>query len=378
MQLAKELDDQNTERQKTEQEISKQVISAIEADPNYKKDRILVVAKEGYHPGIIGIVASRVCERYGKPSIIISIDENGEGKGSGRSVAGISLYNAISHCEDLLLRFGGHSLAAGLSINAQDIPALRKKVNEWAMENHPSVRYAPLVLDAEIDIGTLTTQDVNSLNVLEPFGHGNRAPLFFAKSLLVEDVYAISEGKHSRLKLRSGNASIYAVLFGQGPCGLCYKKGDMVDAALSISVYESKNGEIVSARIKELRPAGIDEAFLDGVEAFELFCNEADLSDKMIKDITPTREDTGYVYRAIKDGVTKDDLRPLFKKLGERNTGKTLVSLAALCELELVGCKKDDGGCERYVFTDVDGKKNLSDAPILQKLSAAVNGASGG
>ena len=138
--LAQELDDKNAARQKAEQEISQIVLEQLTADPTYQSDRILVAWGDGFHPGVIGIVASRIAERMGKPAIIISVDENGEGKGSGRSQEGISLYEAIASCEQLLIRFGGHASAAGLSIRRENLPAFRKAINLWAAAHHPVVR----------------------------------------------------------------------------------------------------------------------------------------------------------------------------------------------------------------------------------------------
>ncbi|MEG2930686.1 MAG: single-stranded-DNA-specific exonuclease RecJ, partial [Ruthenibacterium sp.] len=257
------LEEQNAARQKAEQDITQSVLEAIAADDSYQADKILIVAGEGYHQGVIGIVASRIVERFGKPAIIISIDENGEGKGSGRSLEGISLYHAIAACEDLLLRYGGHAMAAGLSVMRENIPALRKKINEWAAIEHPTLRHPALVLDSPVTLAATKEADVNGLAVLAPFGHGNPSPLFLLESAVIDAVYPVSEGKHSRLRLRQGNASLYAVLFGHSPEALCYAQGDTVDVALSLSVYEGKNGSMLSGRVKELRPSGLDSDYLD-------------------------------------------------------------------------------------------------------------------
>ena len=261
--LAASLEDKNAARQKAEQEIAQSITEAIEADASYGADRILVVAGHGYHQGVIGIVASRIVEKYGKPAIIISVDETGEGKGSGRSIKGISLYSAIAACSDLLIRFGGHDLAAGLSVREEQIPALRRKINEWAVKEYPVVQSPPLEIDAAVHPSRLSAESVASLDVLAPFGAGNPAPVFVVENAVIDGVYALSEGRHSRIRLRQQGAPLYAVLFGKGPEELAYHVGDAVDAAVSLSVYEGKAGPMVSARIRDLRPAGIDEAYLE-------------------------------------------------------------------------------------------------------------------
>lgn len=365
------LEAQNVARQKAEQEITQCVLDAIEADETYRADRILVVAGERFHPGVIGIVASRIVERFGKPAIIISIDETGEGKGSGRSLANLSLYHAIAACSDCLIRYGGHALAAGLSVTQENIPTLRKKINEWAAEEHPVPQHPALELDAPLMLAHATPADVAQLSVLAPFGHGNPAPLFCLENAVIEAVYPVSDGKHSRLRLRQGNASLYAVLFGCSPERLCYAQGDAVDVALSVSVYDGKLGETVSGRIKEIRPADLGNAFVEGAQLFEALSCGARLTREQRSALLPTREDTAQVYRAVTGaphGLPADDLRPLFQRLGEKNSGKILVSLRALEQLALIAQTEDEHGARRYMPVPQQGKKDLSSAPVLHQL----------
>ena len=366
--LAASLEDKNAARQKAEQEIAQSVIEAIESDPTYGADRILVVAGEGYHQGVIGIVASRIVEKYGKPAIIISVDETGEGKGSGRSIRGISLYSAIAACSDLLIRFGGHDLAAGLSVEAEKIPALRKAMNEWAAREYPVVESPALEIDAPVRLSRLSPESVSALDVLAPFGAGNPAPVFVVEHAVIDAVYALCEGKHSRIRLRQQGAALYAVLFGKGPDGLAYHVGDVVDAAVSLSVYEGKAGPMVSARIRDLRPAGLDEAYLKPVGWCDAFFCGAQLSEEARAACCPERSDVADVYRLVRSShVNAEDLRPVFHALGERRAGRIVASLRALEELNLI--EKAPGGMVHAVANAP--KRNLDDAPVLQKLRRA-------
>ncbi|MEG0896104.1 MAG: single-stranded-DNA-specific exonuclease RecJ [Ruthenibacterium sp.] len=368
------LEEQNVARQKAEQDITQNVLDTIAGDAAYGSERILVVAGEGYHQGVIGIVASRVMEKFGKPTLIISIDENGEGKGSGRSLAGVSLYQALASCSDLLIRYGGHALAAGLSIARENIPAFRKAINLWAEQAHPMLRRPALKLDTSVSLAEIDEAAVSALCVLAPFGNGNPAPLFLLENAVIEGIYAVSEGKHSRLRLRQGKATLYAVLFGIGPDALCYAQGDVVDVALSLSVYDGKNGASVSGRIKELRPAQMDEAYLTGTELFDaLQCHTA-LNAQQAQLLLPARADTVALYKAVvaaPHGIRAGDLRPLFAKLAGVDAGKILVSLRALQELSLVTLDETGAApCYRAVPQPVGAKKDLSAAPILQKLQS--------
>ncbi len=361
------LEEQNAARQKEEQEILKDVLAKINADENYQKERILVVFAQNYHQGVIGIVASRVLETYGKPAIIISVDENGEGKGSGRSATGISLYNGLLACEDLLLRFGGHDLAAGLNIEKNNIDAFRKKINEWAKKEYPTLIYPSIKLDVKVNINTLTEEDLIEVSKLAPFGHANPSPLFLVENAVIEAVYPVSDAKHSRLRINQNGASFYAVLFGQSPSSLAYKVGDNVDLVVSLSVFEGKNGNMISGRIKDIRPFAMSEKHLDNIALFEALLCGVQLSSRQKTEIKPLRQDVIDVYRQAQKGINGKDLRVLFASLGEERTGKILVSLYALTELGLIEIKEQNGE-QFYTATQNTKKKDLQEAPIFARL----------
>ncbi len=372
-QWARQLEQKNTARQKAEQEILQNVFDTLAADASYRTDRVLVVWGRGYHPGVIGIVASRVIERFGKPAIIISVDEKGEGRGSGRGTAGFSLYDAIAACSGLLVRFGGHAQAAGLSIREEQLPAFRRAVNAWAARSEPVPALSTLRIDLPVLLSELHAQDVQALSVLAPFGSGNPAPLFLIENAVIEAIAPLSEGKHSRVRLRQGPGVLYAALFGRTPEALGYRVGDAVDAAVSLSVYEGKNGPMLSARLRELRPAGLDEQCLEAAALYEAFLCGAPLTRAQRARLCPVRADTVALYRAlaaVPDGVLADDLRPLFARLGAENAGKTLVSLEALRELGFAEvCETPHGA--RWRLTPCRKKKDLASAPVLRRLEAA-------
>ena len=367
--LAEALEEKNAARQQAEQEIAGQIMDAIAADPTAAADRVLVVWGRGWHQGVIGIVASRIVERFGKPAVIVSVDETGEGKGSGRSIAGFSLYDAIASCAEKLIRFGGHALAAGLSIREEDLPWFRRAINEYAAANCPVLEQPPLHADLAVQLGSLTPEDVAALDALAPFGNGNPAPLFAVQGAVIEGVYPVSEGKHCRVRLRQGGGTVYAVLFGQSPAALGYGTGDVVDALLSLSVFEGKTGPMVSARLKDIQPAGLDGGYLDGVRRAEAWTSGVPLPRPQQAGIHPQRADTAAFYRLIAarpGGVPARDLRPLFAKLGAENAGKALVSLTALEQLGLVEKAQNAQGAEVWRVVPGTGKKDLSSAPVLR------------
>lgn len=365
--LVEDLQEQNALRQKAEQEITIKIAEEIDGTPALQRARVLVVWGEHWHQGVIGIVASRLTERYGKPAIVISL-EDGEGRGSGRSIGGFSLYNSIAACADILVRYGGHDLAAGLSIQQDKLEEFRARVNEFALQNYPVLKLPALKADMPVELAGLTVEIVRELDWLAPCGSGNPAPKFLLENAVLEAVYSVSEGKHCRLRLRQGGGVLYAVLFGTGPAALPYKPDDVLDCILALSVYEGKAGEQVSARIVDLRPAGLDNRHADENALFESFMAGARLDAQQKAALCPTREDTAAVYRFIrneKNNVVCGDLRPLFGKLRPLPPGRILASVSALAELGLVAAD-EQAGC--YKAVQVSQKQDLANSRLLQRL----------
>ena len=244
--LAHKLNEINTKRQETELQIFKAAQELLEQEPERLEDRVMLLWGRDWHPGVIGIVASRLVERTGRPVIVVTIDEHGECKGSGRSVQGFNLHACIGACADLLIRYGGHAMAAGLSVREENLPALRRRLNDWAARECPVLHTTPLECDLPIHLDRVTVESVRKLDQLAPYGAENPTPVFLLQNAVLDGVYPVSEGRHSRLRLRQGNASVYAVWFGMPPEQLPYAMGDVVDAALNLSVYDSPRGAQLS------------------------------------------------------------------------------------------------------------------------------------
>lgn len=212
--IAKTLSRENSERQNIEGEILAEAVRQIESEPGTLKANSIVLASPDWHPGIIGIVASRIVERYEKPAILIAIDGNGLGKGSGRSVEGINIYSALSECRELFEQFGGHEQAAGLSIKAEKIEEFRAMFEKAiAGSGHA---YAPrLDIDGEVEFQELTDALLTEFGMLEPFGIGNPEPVLIARSVEVLS-QRIFKDKHLGLKLKQGTKSLDAIWFNAG------------------------------------------------------------------------------------------------------------------------------------------------------------------
>ena len=366
--LAHKLNEINIKRQETELEIFKAAQVLLEQQPERLEDRVMLLWGRDWHPGVIGIVASRLVERTGRPVIVVTVDEHGECKGSGRSVPGFNLHACIGSCADLLIRYGGHAMAAGLSVREENLPELRRRLNEWAARECPVLHTAPLECDLPIHLDRVTVDSVRRIDALAPFGAENPTPVFLLQSAVVDGVYPVSEGRHSRLRLRQGNASVYAVWFGMPSEQLPYTMGDVVDAALNLSVYESARGAQLSGRILDLHPAGLGTKLAEQAALVAALRRGTPLTAEQKTLITPDRSHIITVYRELQARRWHaEDLQPLCAKLGEENTGKTLVAVTALEQVGLIATV-EKGGANYLELVPAQGKKNLADAPILKCL----------
>ena len=366
--LAHKLNEINVARQETEQEIVRAAQEQLDAEPAILEDRVILIWGRDWHPGVIGIVASRLVEKTGRPVIVVSVDEHGEGKGSGRSVQGFNLHACIASCEDLLLRFGGHAMAAGLSVREENLHELRRRLNEWAARECPVLLTPPLECDLSIHLDRITVESVRRLEQLAPYGAENPTPVFVLEKAVIDGIYPVSEGRHCRLRLRQGSASIYAVWFGMHPEQLPYAMGDVVDAALNLSVYDAPRGAQLSGRILELHPAGLGNAAAEQTALVQALRRGTPLTAEQKAIVAPKRSDIITVYRELQARRWHaEDLQPLFAKLGEQNTGKILVALTALEQVGLIAVQ-ECGGAKFWELVPAQGKKNLADAPILKCL----------
>ena len=366
--LAHKLNQINVQRQETETQIFQAVQQQLEQQPDCLEDRVMLLWGRDWHPGVIGIVASRMVERTGRPVIIVTVDEQGEGKGSGRSVQGFNLHACIGSCADLLIRYGGHAMAAGLSVREENLPELRRRLNEWAARECPVLHTPPLCCDLAIHLDRITVDSVRRLEQLAPYGAENPTPVFLLQNAVLDGVYPVSDGKHSRLRLRQGNASIYAVWFGMAPEQLPYATGDVVDAALNLSVYDAPRGAQLSGRIVDLHPAGLGSSTAEQAALVQALRRGAPLTPEQKTLITPPRSHIIAVYRELQARRWHaEDMQPLCAKLGEKNTGKTLVAVTALEQVGLIAAAQR-GSAKFWELVPSTGKKNIADAPVLKCL----------
>lgn len=252
--IARELDAENKERQATEQQIYKEALELIAADPNFSKKKVIVLAKENWHHGVIGIVASRIGDLYYKPCILIS-HNNGIGKGSGRSISGFNLFDALTACEKHLTDFGGHAVAAGLNINMSDIDAFTKAINKYADENLTDNDMIPHVeIDCPVNARFVTLENAQMISRLEPFGMNNEKPVFSLSDVAVEYVSAVGmENKHLKLRISKNGMFINCIGFSLGEWAATLTQGDIIDIAFQMDINHYQGNDSVQLVLKDIK-----------------------------------------------------------------------------------------------------------------------------
>lgn len=367
--MAKEINNENTARQQTEQEISALALRQIEESPDMKYDSVLVVSGEGWNDGVIGIVASRIVEKYGKPAIVIATSGD-TAKGSGRSVDGFSLYDALNAVSHTLTHFGGHKLAAGLGIETSRIDEFRKAINDYAKDF--DMPFMIQRIDYKLKIHSINETLLEITDAMEPCGAGNPQAVFGLYKMTIESISPIGSGKHLRLDLSKGGNTVKAVLFSCTAAKFPYEKGDVVDLAVSVKRNEYLGRVSVSIIIKNIRFHGVDEdRILSEIRLFERLSR----GERLYKDdafaLLPERELMANVYRLLRSRQSWSyGEEVLCKRIGEERYGAVCVSIRAMLETGLI--EENDGVLTVNPSTE---KVNLEQAPVIMKLKGFIEGA---
>ncbi|MGZ4133747.1 MAG: single-stranded-DNA-specific exonuclease RecJ [Tumebacillaceae bacterium] len=237
--LAQFLEDRNKERQEIGEQIFEQAVSLVEAHPEWLDGRVLVVASHGWNEGVIGIVASRLVERYYRPTLMIALGEE-KGKASARSIAGFDLYEALTNCADLLGHYGGHKMAAGFSIAPERVDDLRKRINEIAFEVLTEDEMRPkLDIDAELSLQEIDLQLVEQMQMLAPYGFGNPSPRFSFTGLGIEQTRVVGkDAAHLQLRVRQANRQLDCIAFRRGEEQHLMENLSSIDIAGELSINE--------------------------------------------------------------------------------------------------------------------------------------------
>ncbi len=297
----------NRNRQECEKGIMSEISASVKADPFIADRRVLVFYGKGWHHGVIGIAAAKVTERTGKPTFIIS-EENGEARGSARAPEGFSVFSALSYCSSALTKFGGHSGAGGFSLKPEKVGELTELLQKFAAEYCKDMP-APLQADKALLPADLSVESVKSLSVLEPFGAGNPQPQFLMHGAKIKSVQALSEGKHTKVWLDYGGASVSGLLFNYPTDKFGYSAGDMMDILVfpELNVFNGKTS--VDVKIKDHRKFGIvQQKYFAAKDTYEALRRGEAVPAALMTRIVPDRAALVKVYTAVKDDFLPLDM----------------------------------------------------------------------
>ena len=366
--LSEEICADNEERRRVEAEIAEAAFADIEAK-GYMKDRVVVVDGENWHHGVIGIVASRVTERCGKPCMIISRGET-EAKGSGRSIEGFSLFEAICACGDLLIKFGGHPMAAGITLKSENIEAFRKRINQYAAEHFPQMPTQTVTLDGKLNPAALSVSMAQSLTQLEPFGNGNPQPVFGLFNMELSNVTPVGGGGHLRLTLEKNGAVITAMRFNTKPEELPYHIGDKIDLAVQLEAREFRGQPSLTVIVRDMKFAAFDtEKNIASLASFEKWQRGEVLSVEDKNRLYPDRACLAAIYRALRtvNGKETDQVRFVSQFGKDMTLGLFKTALLVFEERGLVHSEIADDTFTATLI-ETSGKTDITRSPVLLAL----------
>ena len=383
---AEELCAINRQRQIEENRIAEQAYEMIEDLPDLDENPVIVLDSNEWQQGIIGIVSSKITERYGLPSILVSFygsmgDEESaldDGKGSGRSIKGLNLVEALSHCEDLLVKYGGHELAAGLTVKRGDLDAFRERINAYAREHLDEDAFKiKLEADCEIDMSDVNLSFAKELQYLEPYGTGNTTPLFIMRDVTVKKITYTKGGDHTRLYLEKNGMSVHAMYFSVGEGMLGFESGDLIDLLFNVDINDYKNVQTAQMIVRDARLAdSYTKRANDEKKRFAEIRGGAKF--RADEDFIPSRDDCAAVYtllrREYRNGNSVTDVKSVQRALEQGAVRINYVKLKYIFEIfnELQICDVSELGNDIYRFEVIfrASRTSIDKSAILKRLKA--------
>lgn len=369
--LSIELNSENVRRHEEEKMMLIDTGTMIAERPELLLDKVIVLDADGWNKGIIGIFASKVCEGYGKPCFVISRGEDGMAHGSARSMAGFSLYDALCACSDILVAFGGHEQAAGLTLKNEDIETFRRRINDYAAGREMPM--PKICIDCELSPKHINMGLYEASLMLEPFGESNPFPVIALNGCRLGEIIHLKEGRHQKLILDKDGASVEAMLFSVSTDLFPYKKGDTVDVAVRLSKNEFRGRESLSLTVVSIKPAGIERKLtIEDERLFEKIKRKEVLTGEEKERLLPERAQTESVYRFLRaNGGFAGDTEVLFARLcasGIDSYARLLVIIEVLNQcglLEVTG----SGAKTRIALKQVTEKADLASCEMMQCLA---------
>lgn len=379
-----QLCDINKDRQLEENKIADEAFESIEKN-GYDHGGVIILDNAEWNHGVIGIVSSRVTERYSLPSILVSFegnenpyDEEAIGKGSGRSVRGMNLVNALSTCSDLLEKFGGHELAAGLSVKRKNLKELQRRMTEYARASFNGEEpVSALDIDCVLSEKDISKELATEITLLEPYGVSNLVPVFAMRDMLIEDIVPVGMNRHLKLILSKNGIRVTAMQFCVSSEEFAYSIGDEIDIAFNLEINEFMNMRTVQFNVKDIRLSGRSlDMQKKGEEEYEA-AKSGSLTVNA-ENIIPGREDFAraynYLLKSAREGISEFSYLRLQKAVnGRREEGyisypKLKFIIKIFLELNIVNIEETDEYSFKYRITYTKTKTSLEKSNILKRL----------
>lgn len=304
--IAEELSALNGRRKAEEDKMLREIEEKIARDPLIVKQRVIVLSGEGWHRGIIGIVCSRLLEKYDRPVVVIAT-ENGEAQGSMRSIDGFSAHKMLTECSACLTKFGGHPGAGGFSLPADKVEEFTKRIHEYAREYYPKMPDVTLYADMEITADRLDPESVKRLPMLEPYGTRNPVPLFLLRGCTVSSKRPLKDGKYTSFEITQGSTTLRCISFRVPFARFFLNVGDKADIIASAEINEYNGSESVQLRLVEYRPADFrEDRFLAASRVYEEICRGEGCDKRLAPRVIPQNR---AELMAIYDLVRKTDAK---------------------------------------------------------------------
>lgn len=363
----------NEKRKQAEADIFAEINRNFHENPGIRDKRVIVVSGDNWHHGIIGIIASRLLEIYGKPVVVISREESGYARGSARSIKGFNIFKCFEYCKDLLTKYGGHECAGGLTVLSENIESLDVLIQEYAAINHPHMPRFTFTADKLIRGSDITVANISDLKRLEPYGAENAEPLFAFSGAKVLAVVPLKNGEHTRLDIEYDGVKLRALLFRRKTATMDIAAGDIIDIMGNLQINSFRGNESVSLIISDYRLHGIkQDKFFAAMDAYEAFKRGESLPKEYISKAVPTRDEMAKIYKYIGSATVALTQESLFARLSnqEINAFKLYVVIDAFCEL---GLAKIEEHSRKIVLNKADKRVDIMSAPTIVRLNEIVN-----
>lgn len=305
----------NNLRRQKETEILDEILSEIDRNPSVLNDRVLVFSGYNWHHGVIGIIANKILEMFGKPSIIISI-EGETARGSARSIKGFNIFECFEFCSDTLIKYGGHECAGGITVAAERISEFKEKIREYTRYSFNQMPRYSIKVDKLLRSSDLTVEKVKSLELLEPFGEGNPQPIFGISGARLDKLTPLSNGKHTRLEFTYDNSNISALLFFVSPEETCLNSGDIIDMLVTLEINEYNGKSSVSVKVKDYRLHTIrQDKYFAAKDCYESIQRNEPIDERLKAIIVPDNNELKSLLDYIKNLKSQITVDMLYSRI---------------------------------------------------------------